>query len=299
MRWLRLSLFVLLTAIGGALLIGLYAKRDQPALGISPLFLWGGKTTPEQARRLTRLVDVDNLDELELGEVIPLRFKQASTEDPASLAYLDSILQGLGRYTRKSLPYRALLIAALPPNAMALPGGRIVVTQELLAALDSESELAALLAHEMGHVALGHCLLAVKPKVRERGQSFPMGEIADLTFAVLLRHVFTRAQEDEADDFAFGLLAQTRYDPSSLPDALQSLQRHESPERTRERDLLRGYLEAHPPQSPRIVRLAERARAFWSAHRGERRYVGKRNLQQKTSLFTGSQYADEWIEHLD
>jgi predicted Zn-dependent protease len=62
---------------------------------------------------------------------------------------------------RKHLPYRFTLLDSPIVNAFALPGGGIYVTRGLLAVLNSEAELAAVLGHEVGHVTARHGAQAV------------------------------------------------------------------------------------------------------------------------------------------
>ena len=59
---------------------------------------------------------------------------------------------------RPSLPYHFTVVKSDDPNALALPGGYVFVSSGLLQRLGSESELAAILAHEVAHVAERHGL---------------------------------------------------------------------------------------------------------------------------------------------
>ena len=57
---------------------------------------------------------------------------------------------------RQDLIYRFTVLDSTSVNAFALPGGYIYITRGMLAYLNSEAELAAVLGHEIGHVTARH-----------------------------------------------------------------------------------------------------------------------------------------------
>jgi predicted Zn-dependent protease len=83
------------------------------------------------------------------------------------------------------------------PNAFALPGRRVLVTRGMLALAADEAEVAAVLAHEIAHVVLGHA------------SGRPPGNRV--------------AAEADADRLGFGYLAAAGYDPAAQPDLQATL----------------------------------------------------------------------------
>ena len=78
-------------------------------------------------------------------------------ELPALQDYVDDIGQKLAKNShRPQLNYHFAVVDSPQVNAFALPGGYIYVTRGILAYLNSEAELAAVLAHEIGHVTARH-----------------------------------------------------------------------------------------------------------------------------------------------
>ena len=78
-------------------------------------------------------------------------------QDQALNDYVQQVGRGVAAHThRKNMPYSFRVVNATYVNAYAFPGGSIACTRGALLALESESELAALLGHELGHVNARH-----------------------------------------------------------------------------------------------------------------------------------------------
>jgi Zn-dependent protease with chaperone function len=113
-------------------------------------------------------------------------------------------------------------------NAFALPGGTMVVTDELVTLSKSDTEIIAVLAHELGHVKQRHAfrqslqgvlagliLAAVTGDVSSVGSGLP---------AVLMQMRYSREHELEADGFALNALQKACLPPKAFADILQRLQ---------------------------------------------------------------------------
>lgn len=111
------------------------------------------------------------------------------------------------------------------PNAFALPGGSIMVTDDLIDLMDTPDQLAGVLAHEMAHVARRHVMAAV---IRELGGAMVLdllvggGSGAGQQIAISglqiqsLRH--GRRAESEADELAIDYLVDVGVDPEALAE---------------------------------------------------------------------------------
>ena len=79
------------------------------------------------------------------------------TLDPDLTAYVRSVGNKIAKYSNRThLPYEFVVINDSTPNAWALPGGKIAIHRGLLTELQDESELAAVLAHEIVHADARH-----------------------------------------------------------------------------------------------------------------------------------------------
>jgi len=295
----RYAALAALALCGAALVVLLYQARIRTPLEstLTTSFQILGVPLKLGDRLASRVLPVNELDERELGEVYRAKYDGQIKSGDRAQAYLDGVVAELWPLTRKPFRYRAYVVGYSEPNAMALPGGVILVTRALLQTLHSESELVAVLAHEMGHIERGHCFDAVRFELLARKLGVqPLGSLADLATQLLLRHSYSKTMEHEADDYAFTLLVDTLYDPRGEGAAFRSMQawlaqrgratpQHASP--------LRDYFASHPPLEIRAEEYGERANAWWRAHADERRYVGVENLRMLQAL-AGFEMTAEW-----
>ncbi|MFM9089919.1 MAG: M48 family metalloprotease, partial [Cyanobium sp.] len=222
-------LLALLLAAGAAVMALLGRSRSTTVLTPSMAIPFQLLGTPVQLvdRLASRVVPVGSVEERELGDTLRRRYDaQVKAQDPGQI-YLDRLMPALRRHTRRPFPYRAYLIGPCGgANAMALPGGLILVCNELLEILGSESELIAVLGHEVGHIELAHTFDTVRFQLlARRTGNASLGELADDAVRLLLRHTYSKAAEHEADDYAFDLLAASAYDPAAMGRSYASLRR--------------------------------------------------------------------------
>jgi len=154
------------------------------------------------------------------------------------------------------------------PNAFALPGGHVYITRGLLCLLNNESELAAVLSHEIIHSAERHTIKHIKQSILPAILMLP-GTLAGNLVNEDVARVFTplnigsqaimagysRSHEKEADKKGVELLARAGYQPELLSSTLKRLSaanQHITGEEEK-----RSYLNKHP-LTPRRVQYLER-----------------------------------------
>jgi predicted Zn-dependent protease len=140
------------------------------------------------------------------------------------------------------------------PNAFALPGGTIVVTDALIQLAKSPDEVLAVLAHEIGHVERRHTLrnivqgsltAVIVATLTADANSLGIA-IAGLP-ALLVQASYSREFETEADTFAFELLKRHDISPDAFARIMERMMKKAGEE---ERNL--GFLSSHPPSPQRI-----------------------------------------------
>lgn len=117
----------------------------------------------------------------------------------------------------------------LGANAFALPGGTVLITDELIELAANDEEIIAVLSHELGHVANRHVMrrLAQTSSMLVVWTAFT-GDVSVVALSFLapdrlLAMRYSRAFERDADRFAFDYLAQAGIPPTRLGDFLQRL----------------------------------------------------------------------------
>ncbi len=174
-------------------------------------------------------------------------------------AQFRALVAGLPRVGNMRLTLRDA--PSIGPNAFALPGGEIVMTDQLVALAGSDAELMAVLAHEAGHHVHRHALrMALENGGVAAVAGFLFGDVSGTSAlsvsipVLLLNNGYSRAHEREADQFAIDLLRRRGQSPRALADILRRLEAVSG-------GSLPGqisYLSTHPP-TPERIDMAERA----------------------------------------
>ncbi len=149
---------------------------------------------------------------------------------------------------------------AIGPNAFALPGGTIIVTDALVALAQADDEVSAVLAHEIGHVYGQHGLrLSLQAAgvaaltAALFGDAVSITSLATTLPAVLLQSGYSRGLESEADEFAFERLKEVGISPAAFADMMERLD-------GRAKGSDSDYFATHPATAKRIGRAREAAR---------------------------------------
>jgi predicted Zn-dependent protease len=153
--------------------------------------------------------------------------------DPVVVGYVEQLGQSLVRVSQRSdLPYTFQVVDTDEVNAFAVPGGHLYVNRGLIEAAESESELAGVLGHEIGHVVGRH-------SARQLTQQYGIGIIASIALGEnpgMLTQVaaqiaatgavtsYSRSMESEADSYGVQELHDAGIDPSGLATFFDKLE---------------------------------------------------------------------------
>lgn len=291
-------LFLMISFGGLATVVMMIRGNTQPRITASfaPAYSMAGQATKTADRVFTHMLPIDSLDEGALGDRIAEIYKYQTDTGSSDAYYIRKLMSEIAMFKKKPFKFRAYVLNTEVPNAFAMPGGIIVVTRGLLNTLESEAQLIAILAHEMGHVEIGHCLDAVKFSLLARKVNLPpLGQLADMTTRLLLKHTYSKTEEDEADAYAFKLLLQTSYNPSALGEAFRLLLENTPDSEPRyEANIVYDYVMTHTPTEIREDRYRTKANMWWQDHVNVSRYNGVQNLKLRMTFSSGS-YASEWV----
>src|SRR5437867_6472179 len=179
-------------------------------------------------------------------------------DDPVITEYVNRVGQNIVRNSDAKVPFTIKVVESDEINAFALPGGFFYVNSGLILAADDESELAAVMAHEIAHVAARHGTKQASKAELVNFASIPlifMGGVGGFAlrqaagFLIPMQFLqFSRKDEAEADYLGLQYLYRTGYDPGAAVSFFEKLQAKES---ARPGSVSKMF-STHPPTGDRI-----------------------------------------------
>ncbi len=220
--------------------------------------------------------ELSPLEERRFGEEIMQQYIRRSPEyldDPETAEYINRLgYQLVAVSAARHIDFEFFVLRDPTINAFALPGGFIGVHTGLILTAQSESELASVLGHEIGHVqqrhlarslarerdtmmiTLGSVLLALLAARSNQGSqaALAVGQGA----AMARKLSFSRNDEREADRVGFQILVDAGFDPQAMADFFARMQQG-----TRAyASVAPAYLQTHPMTEERIADMQARIR---------------------------------------
>ncbi|MDD3883933.1 MAG: M48 family metalloprotease [Gallionella sp.] len=205
-------------------------------------------------------------------------------ESKALQDYVNRVGQRIAKQShRPDLQYHFTVLDSPEINAFALPGGYVYITRSILAYLNSEAELAAVLGHEIGHVTARHGV-----RQQSAAQAANLGltiasifvpevgsvggqNLANIVGGALLSG-YGRDHELEADRLGAEYLARTAYDPQAIIKVIRVLKDQElkdaelAKQEGREPRRYHGLFATHPDNDTRLQQAVAEAGKNGSAH---------------------------------
>lgn len=182
------------------------------------------------------------LEQLEKEFVQLINQSDSVERNPLASQYINHLGKSLARHAGIPMPY-FFIVKSNEINAFAGPGGYIGINTQLVLTSESESELAAVMAHEIAHVRLHHLYSMIE---HQKQMQIPM--LASMLAAIALGLVnpalgsgalmatmggfaqdninFTRAREKEADRIGIKMLIRANYDPRGMISFFKKMQQN-------------------------------------------------------------------------
>ena len=189
---------------------------------------------------------ISSAEEVQLGRILSRKIVNARDKpwnDPAEQRQVNELGQKLARMSdRKEIVYYFQILDGSEVHAFALPGGYVYISRGLYEALD-EQERAAVLAHEIGHIAARHPLKRLQAALGDEvlagivllglGREDPdmarqIGSVSDTVFDQLSRG-YSRQEELLADRSAVKYLKEAGIDPQGMVRFLEFLDQGKVP----------------------------------------------------------------------
>lgn len=246
-------------------------KVEVPASPSAMLFLIAD-TEQELTRLPVHFTRMSDAEEIRIGNQIANSYNWAAEQDEKRKKseierYLNEVGGKLALKAHRILPYKFHYIPNESMiNAFALPGGHVYVGAGLLAMMDSEDELAAVLGHEIEHIDHYHC--ADRAQQEEALRRIPLGSLVAIPIFIF-QAGYTKDQELEADREATRLAVEAGYSANGAVRMFEAMDRVYQRYRLRQTraaspqeelsdvalETLEGYFRSHPLPSERIAQV--------------------------------------------
>lgn len=241
---------------------------------ILALVLTGCGVNPVTGKKELQFISEEQ--EVKMGQQYYAPTQQSEGGDfdelPELTRYVNSVGQKLAAVADRKLPYEFVVLNNSVPNAWALPGGKIAINRGLLTELKNESELAAVLGHEIVHAAARH-----GARAQERGTLLQAGLVlAQVGAAVsdvdqnaaglllqgagvgaqLVQTRYGREQELESDHYGMQYMKRAGYDLTGAVTLQETFVRL-AEGGNRKQSWLEGLFASHPPSTERVAKNKE------------------------------------------
>lgn len=207
---------------------------------------WAAKAIPQHIEERLGQQTLANLDRWLLAD---------SNIDADRQAQLQQYFQNFVSKAGNTYRYRLLLRGSeeMGANALALPGGMIIMTDALVQLAENDEQLLAVLAHEMGHVEYQHGLRSLLQNsltailmIGLVGDVSSVSSLSATLPTLLVESRYSRQFEQDADLYATRLLREQQIDTAEFLKILSLL------EKAHHSDSEFDYLSSHPAMSKRL-----------------------------------------------
>jgi predicted Zn-dependent protease len=247
-----------------------------------PLFINGCSTSPVTGKRI--LAGADETEEIEVDKKnasYAFSLHLGEVQDRDLNHYVEQIGEMIHRRShRPRMPYNYRVVNANHINAFTFPAGSMALTRGLMVELQDESELAAVLGHEIAHVNARHfaqqqgrhviagIALTAIDIAAEDSKNRGMARILSRIGASAALATYSRKDEREADSFGQAYLYWTGYPADAMTAVHQMLARTAKSRPS----VIDAMFSSHPMSSQRIEEAHDAAETYYRDGKGRPRY---------------------------
>ena len=230
----------------------------------------------------TDIVTISEAQEIEIGRKTHPQILQqyGRYDDEALQQYVNEVGQRIAAKShRPNLQYTFTVLDGDDVNAFALPGGYVYITRGIMAYLNSEAELAAVLGHEIGHVTARHSVRQQTGATAAGVGAMVVGiltgsgdlaNVANMAGSALVSG-YGREMELEADQLGAEYLDRIGYEPEAMIDVVRLLKNQEMLEvqmarqENRKPHVYHGVFASHPDNDTRLREVVAAANKVQNA----------------------------------
>jgi predicted Zn-dependent protease len=286
----RSVVFVLFFLILGISLGGLYwsQRRTRPTpVSANAIINMAADAQRDLARVPMHFTRISDEQEIAIGGQLAASYAaqapKLSLEEEALQLYVRRVGAGVSLHAHRRLPYNFHL---LPDrnliNAFSLPGGQIYIGEGLLDLIETEDEMANILAHEIEHIDHYHCVERVQVEAKLKSLNLEVvGDLLQIPIS-LWQAGYNKDEEFEADREGMQLAVATGYSPYGAVETFERFvglcneQNIEASDPAQELSQLAlqsltGYFRSHPLPSERLAQANKLiAQEHWEGRKAQR-----------------------------
>jgi predicted Zn-dependent protease len=267
----RYAALIVIVALGIGAVVVTQMRRVGTPVSPGSLFRWLAGAQREVTRVPAMATRMSDEDEIRIGDQLASEYGMGflggeNAESREIQNYVSLVGMRVAGRAHRKLPYKFHYIPDRSfINAFALPGGHVFIGEGLMALMDSEDELAAVLGHEVEHIDHFHCAERVQTEAALR--KIPLGGLVAIPVEVF-EAGYTKDQELEADRDGTRLAVMAGYSPLGALRMFENFARLERqknrPSRSPGQEMskvalesLKDYFRSHPPAQERINQVRE------------------------------------------
>jgi predicted Zn-dependent protease len=221
----------------------------------------------QDAKKKLDSLNISDEEEQRIGAEVSLKLRTrfGVVQDAAVHKYVTLVGTLVAQQSdRPKLPWTFIVLDTDGVNAFAAPGGYVHITRGALGLAKNEAELAAVLGHEVTHVAHRHTIDAIRKANAEKliseatlsNRGPYLDRVANFAYDAVLEGKFDRGDELDADKTSVALSQKIGYAPAALADFLARLDERNKDQRERN-----GLFASHPETKERIEKIRQLAGA--------------------------------------
>jgi predicted Zn-dependent protease len=287
----------------------IFLKQGRKTLTLWFIFILAVIIPPAFATKLSPYSNKE-LEQLEKEFVQLINQSDLVDREPLAAQYINSLGKKLARHGHISSPY-FFIVKSKEINAFAGPGGYIGINTQLILTTDTESELAAVMAHELAHVRLHHLYSMIDHQKQMR---IPMlaSLLASAALGVINPTVgmgammasmsgfsqdninFTRSKEKESDRIGINMLSNAGFNPQGMAKFFRKMQENSRYYYT---ENIPAILRTHPMDDERIAEAENRInRLKTTNHQSSLDYSLFKELI-RTQVATDNRFLIDYYQH--
>lgn len=213
------------------------------------------KTADKINQELLNITAPSDEEENKIGEGLDKEImKDKKTEKDYKFS-IKKIFDNIKKHTqRKKINYRYSVIKDKDFNAYTIAGGKVYLLTGLIDELEKEEELAFVIAHEIAHNELKHCIKRIQYAAKASEINPLLGNLVQIAYNVY--HLpFSQEEELEADKLAVELMKKAGYSKDGAISFFRKLQEKEKQYQKENKQSENDFLSTHPNTEERIKKI--------------------------------------------